>query len=111
MIRPVSDLCVLVTGAGRGLGAAIARAFAREGATVALNYRRSQAAAEAVAAELGPRAAAVAADVTDAAQVQRMICDIAELGRRSVDVERANRSHRDLAPPVFRDGGRPDRTD
>ncbi|MFN3644784.1 MAG: 3-oxoacyl-ACP reductase [Gemmobacter sp.] len=86
MIRPVSDLCVLVTGAGRGLGAAIARAFARERATVALNYRRSQAAAEAVAAELGPRAAAFAADVTDAAQVQRMIRDIAERFGRAPDV-------------------------
>lgn len=41
----------LVTGASRGIGAAIARAFGREGATVAVNYRRSEArAAEVVAA-------------------------------------------------------------
>lgn len=73
MTRPISDLTVLVTGAGRGLGAAIARAFAREGARVALNYRHSRTGAEALAAELGPRAAAFQADVTDPAAVARMV--------------------------------------
>ena len=58
MTRNISDLTVLVTGAGRGLGAAIARAFAREGAQVAINYRNSRDNAEALAAELGPRTAA-----------------------------------------------------
>ncbi|HKZ09482.1 MAG TPA: 3-oxoacyl-ACP reductase [Rhodanobacteraceae bacterium] len=56
---------VLVTGAGRGLGVAIASAFSRAGAKVVLNYRRSRASAEAAAAELGPeRAVALQADVT-----------------------------------------------
>jgi 3-oxoacyl-[acyl-carrier protein] reductase len=73
MTRPISDLTVLVTGAGRGLGAAIARAFAREGARVALNYRHSRTGAEALAAELGPRAAAFQADVTDPAAVAEMV--------------------------------------
>lgn len=76
MTRPISDLTVLVTGAGRGLGAAIARAFAREGARVAINYRRSKAEAQALAADIGPRAAAFAADVTDPAQVASMVADI-----------------------------------
>lgn len=72
MTRPLSDLTVLVTGGGRGLGAAIVRAFAREGARVAINYRHSKAEAEALAAMLGPRTAAFRADVTDAAQVAAM---------------------------------------
>lgn len=61
---------VLVTGAGRGLGQAIARAFAGQGAQVVINFRRSRAAAEALAAELGANTLALAADVTDAAAVQ-----------------------------------------
>jgi 3-oxoacyl-[acyl-carrier protein] reductase len=78
MTRPLSELTVLVTGAGRGLGAAIARAFAREGARVAINYRNSEGKARALAAEIGPRAAAFAADVTDPAQVAAMVARISE---------------------------------
>lgn len=78
MTKQISDLTVLITGAGRGLGAEIARAFAREGARVAINYRNSRDCAETLAAELGPRTAAFQADVTDAAQVARMIGQITE---------------------------------
>lgn len=78
MTLSLSEQTVLVTGAGRGLGAAIARAFAREGAKVAVNYRRSQALAHALVEELGPRAVAVQADVTDADQVARMFATVEE---------------------------------
>ncbi|HVJ38999.1 MAG TPA: 3-oxoacyl-ACP reductase [Stenotrophomonas sp.] len=61
----ISEQLVLVSGGGRGLGQALVRAFAREGAQVVVNYRRSREAAQALAAELGPRVLAVAADVTD----------------------------------------------
>ena len=42
----------LVTGAGRGIGAEIARTFAREGAAVIINYNGSKERAEKVAAEI-----------------------------------------------------------
>ena len=68
----LSEQWVLVTGGARGLGQAITRALAREGAGVVINYHRSEAAARALADELGPRAIALQADVTDAAAVQRL---------------------------------------
>ena len=73
MSQPLADQIVLVSGAGRGLGAAIAAAFAREGARVAINYRHSKAQAEALAAQLGERALAVAGDVRDASAVRAMV--------------------------------------
>lgn len=89
-MRVFDNQTVLVTGAGRGLGAAIARAFAREGAKVAINYRASQDAAEALAAELGPRAEAFRADVTDADAVQAMVEAITDrLGAPTVLVHNA----------------------
>ena len=78
MTRDFSDLTVLVTGAGRGLGAEIARAFAREGAQVAVNYRNSGEQAKSLAVALGPRAEAFQADVTDPAQVAMMVDRISE---------------------------------
>ncbi len=56
MTAPAARLAgkvVLVTGGSREIGAAIARRFAAAGAKVAVNYRASRAAAEAVAAECG----------------------------------------------------------
>ena len=67
---------VLVTGAGRGIGAAIARVCARHGATVAVNYSQSRDRAEAVVSEIvtaGGRAKAYGADVRDRTEVGTMI--------------------------------------
>ena len=66
----------LVTGASRGIGKGIALALAREGADVALGYRREQAAADAVVKEiqgLGRRAFAFAADVRNGPAVHRLV--------------------------------------
>jgi 3-oxoacyl-[acyl-carrier protein] reductase len=66
----------LVTGGGRGIGRGIALAFAREGADVAVNYRRDAAAAEATVRDvetLGRRAIALQADVGDWGQVETMV--------------------------------------
>ena len=78
MSKTLSEQIVLVTGAGRGLGAAIAAAFAREGARVAINYRNSQEKAEALATKLGDRAMAIQGDVRDAASVNAMVHTISE---------------------------------
>lgn len=61
----------LVTGASRGIGAAVARALAADGCRVAINYQSSQQQAQALADELG--GLAVRADVSDPAQVQAMV--------------------------------------
>jgi len=62
---------VLVTGASGGIGAACARAFAAEGARVAVHYHRGEERARDVAAELGG-APVVAADLTDELEVDRL---------------------------------------
>ena len=70
---------VLVTGASRGIGAAIALAFAREGATVVVNYLSNDAAAQQTVAACqaaGGDAWAVKADVGNAAEVQAMVDSI-----------------------------------
>lgn len=87
------DRAILVTGASRGIGAAIARAFAAEGGIVIVNYRANEAAAEAVAAEcrtVGGEALAIAADVTSPDAVATMATRIAEeVGRLDVVVNNA----------------------
>ena len=70
---------VLVTGASRGIGAAIARAFAAEGARVIINYRTHTEEAEAVAEAcrvLGGDPLVIQADVTDPSQVETMLAEI-----------------------------------
>lgn len=69
----LADQVVLVTGAGRGLGSAVARAFAQAGARVVVNYRRSRERAEALVAELGTAALAIQADVTAPDAVAAML--------------------------------------
>jgi 3-oxoacyl-[acyl-carrier protein] reductase len=84
---------VLVTGASRGIGAAIAKAFAAEGATVVVNYLSNEAAAADVVASCksaGGDAWSIKADVGSAAAVDAMVQEvIAEAGRIDVLVNNA----------------------
>lgn len=75
----LDDKVAVVTGASRGIGAAIAKGMADEGAFVVVNYAGSQEKAEAVVSEIeaaGGKAKAVGCDVSDAAAVEAFIKDI-----------------------------------
>jgi 3-oxoacyl-[acyl-carrier protein] reductase len=66
----------VVTGASKGIGAAIAKAYAAEGASVVVNYASSKAGADAVVAEItkaGGKAVAVGGDVSKVAEAQGII--------------------------------------
>jgi 3-oxoacyl-[acyl-carrier protein] reductase len=74
----------LVTGASRGIGAAVAGALGAAGARVAVNFRQEAAAAEQVARAIG-QALAVQADVADSSAVAAMLAAV-EAGLGPVDI-------------------------
>jgi NAD(P)-dependent dehydrogenase (short-subunit alcohol dehydrogenase family) len=79
---------VLVTGAQRGIGRAIAVRFAEAGADVALNYLDDKAAAESAAAQIagmGRRAVTIAADIAIPSEARRLVAD-AERALGPIDV-------------------------
>jgi 3-oxoacyl-[acyl-carrier protein] reductase len=87
----------LVTGGSRGIGRAIARRLAGEGASVCVNYVTRTDAAESLVADIranGGRAIAVAADVSDDAAVEGMVDRvIAEFGPVTILVNNAGIAH------------------
>ena len=67
----------LVTGASRGIGAAVARELARAGAAVVVGYRAGADEAEALAGEIGGRA--IQADVSSPEDAQRLVAEAGDL--------------------------------
>jgi NAD(P)-dependent dehydrogenase (short-subunit alcohol dehydrogenase family) len=84
---------LLITGGGRGIGAAISRMAAAQGYRVAINYRDDRSRAEALAAEIeaqGGKAVAIAADVSSEAEVKELFArTVAALGPLSHVVNNA----------------------
>lgn len=93
----LADKVVIVTGASRGIGAAAARLFAAEGASVVLAARDEQA-LSAIGAEItarGGEAHAVATDVTDMDAVERMVATaVGRYGRLDGAFNNAGEGHR-----------------
>jgi 3-oxoacyl-[acyl-carrier protein] reductase len=83
----------IVTGASKGIGAAIARTFAKAGAAVAVNYASNKADAERVVSEIikaGAKAVAIQADVAKRADVERLFVETkAKLGKPNILVNNA----------------------
>lgn len=90
-----ADDVVWITGGGTGIGRALALAFAREGAVVAVSGRRRDRLDETVSAleEAGGRGLAVPCDVTDEDDVAAVVAQVvAELGKLDVAVANAGYS-------------------
>ena len=78
---------ILITGASRGIGAAAARLFAREGWDVAVNYNRSRGEALALAEELaglGVRAVPIQGDISVPAEAEELVQAAELIGMISV---------------------------
>lgn len=96
----LTNKTALVTGASRGIGAAIAKSLAKEGAFVIINYNGSKERADAVAAEItadGGKAAVYGCNVSDYSACEKMAKDIMETyGHLDILVNNAGITRDDL---------------
>jgi 3-oxoacyl-[acyl-carrier protein] reductase len=106
----IIDRVVLVSGASKGIGKAIALQAGKEGAFVIVNYNSDAQGADKVVVEIGAsRALAVQADISKAADIDRLIeASVTRFGKIDVvvpnaayvplaDVEAAKEDHFDMA--------------
>ncbi|MEL6132042.1 MAG: SDR family oxidoreductase, partial [Bacteroidota bacterium] len=78
----LQDQVILLTGASRGIGKSIAELLGQTGATVAVHYGKSRAAAEALAQQIGNGSHAFQADLSQPLAVRRLAADVqAHYGR------------------------------
>ena len=95
-MKPLDGKVALVTGAARGIGAAIAERLAADGATIAVNYSTSAAEANAVADRIrrsGGRATVFKADVGEPDQAKGLVgATVEEFGRLDILVNNAGTS-------------------
>jgi 3-oxoacyl-[acyl-carrier protein] reductase len=109
MTKSLSGKSALVTGGSRGIGAAIVRRLASDGAAVAFTYVASEAKAAALVAEIeadGGRALAINADSADPQALQRAVMETASrFGGLGILINNAGisaaRSSRRLQPCRF----------
>src|SRR5690242_10197808 len=76
--KKLAGMVAVVTGASKGIGAAIAKDLANEGAAVVVNYASSKEAADRVVADIarhGGKAVAIQADVAKRADIERLFAE------------------------------------
>jgi len=84
-MKRLDNKVAIVTGASKGIGASIAKAFGAEGAAVLVNYARDHEGAERVVREItgkGGRAIAVQGDVAQRSDAQRLVAEAKKAFRR-----------------------------
>lgn len=90
MTLDLTGQIILLTGASRGIGAALAQTLGQAGATLALHYSRSQAPAEALAHQLGGESAAFQADLAQPEAIDQLYTEVlARYGRLDTLVNNA----------------------